>query len=85
MGRVWGGAWGRVTMGGEGRVRDETDERESDDREGIQGARGEETRGEEGGGLEGLGRVLLCCERPCPPYHRLTLVISSNIAAKKLF
>ena len=36
-------------------------------------------------GLEGLGRVLLCCERPCPPYHRLTLVISSNIAAKKLF
>ena len=38
-----------------------------------------------GGGLEGLGRVLLCCERPCPPYHRLTLVISSNIAAKKLF
>ena len=44
-----------------------------------------EQREEEGGGLEGLGRVLLCCERPCPPYHRLTLVISSNIAAKKLF
>ena len=36
-------------------------------------------------GLEGLGRVLLCCERPCPLYHGLTLVISSNIAAKKLF